>query len=172
MSISSFLDQVVLVGFFGLIIFAAISDISAYRIPNKICIGLVALFPVHVIVSPAPVNWLSALLVAAAVFLVGFVLFARGLVGAGDVKLLSATALWAGRPLIGQELVVMALLGGVLGAALMLVQVGRRYRAVGLVGMLAGSGGPSAVAEPAPKLPYGIAIAAGALYAGLQLLPG
>ena len=169
MSTEVYLDQILFVGFFALVICAALSDISAFRIPNKISLGLIALYPPHLLLSPVPVDWMRAFMVAGITFVVGFILFARGLVGAGDVKLLSATALWAGRPLIGTELVIMALAGGLLAVSAMLIQIVRRYRAEGLIGMLTPAGA-AASAAPSPKLPYGVAIAAGALYVGAQLM--
>jgi prepilin peptidase CpaA len=121
-----------------------------------ISIGLLALFPIHVWASPTPVDWISALLVAAAGFAVGFVLFARGLVGGGDVKLLSATMLWAGATLVASQLIIMALVGGALSVAAIAIHYFRRRTAD----------------AAAPKVPYGIAIAAGAGYAGMKLLIG
>jgi prepilin peptidase CpaA len=175
MSVNQFLNELLFACFFALVIYAALKDISAYRIPNMVCLGIVALFPAHMLVSPPPADWFGSLAAGGAVFLVGFALFARGLLGAGDVKLLAATALWAGKSLILSELAVMALAGGVMASGVMLVQIVRRYRAVGLIGVLlpqmAVAGKTENRSAAQPKLPYGVAIGAGALYAGLMLMP-
>ena len=75
-------------------------------------------------------------------------LFAAGAMGGGDVKLLTALALWLPPARFAQLLVVMALTGGVL--ALLCVMgptMKRRSRQ-----------------QPASAVPYGVAIAGGALW--------
>jgi hypothetical protein len=52
------------------------------------------------------------------------------------------------------------------------MQIVRRYRTEGLIGMLTPAGAAAGPAAPSPKLPYGVAIAAGGLYVGAQLLAG
>lgn len=158
-------NQFLVVCFFAMIIFAAINDAARFRIPNAVSLGLIILFPLHVLVSPVPIDWLSSLMTAGLVFGAGFILFSRGLMGGGDVKLLTAAALWAGAGLLLPLLVVMGLAGGVLAALAWLLQYARRYRAGGIPGLFMHD--PAAAA---PKVPYGVAIAAGAGYAGIQLL--
>jgi prepilin peptidase CpaA len=158
-------NQFLIFCFFAMIIFAAINDAARFRIPNAVSLGLIILFPPHVLVSPVPIDWLRSLMMAGLVFGAGFILFSRGLMGGGDVKLLTAAALWAGAGLLLPLLVVMGLVGGVLAALAWLLQYARRYRAGGIVGLLMRD-----PAVAAPKVPYGVAIAAGAGYAGIQLL--
>ena len=158
-------DQFLLICFFALIAFAALSDLRSFRIPNRISLALLALYPLHVLVSPVPVAWFMALAVASLIFVAGFTLFLCGMVGGGDVKLLAAASLWAGSALVLQLLVIMGLAGGALAGVALLVQSVRRYDAGGLVGVMVPD---SSIA--APKLPYGVAIAAGGFYAGLHLL--
>jgi prepilin peptidase CpaA len=142
--------------FFALILFAALSDASSFRIPNIVSLGLVVLFPVHVLISPSHVDWVGGVAVAAGAFTVGFILFSRGWVGGGDVKLLSATLLWAGSTLAAPQLLVMGLVGGVLAFGALVRS--RAHR--------------DPLDAAAPKVPYGVAIAAGAGYAGMKLLLG
>src|ERR1043166_1053662 len=75
---------------------AALNDVRTYKISNWLCLALVGLFPLYVLTAPQEVYWAQHLLVAGAVLMVGFAMFALGLLGAGDVKMLTATALWAG----------------------------------------------------------------------------
>ena len=114
------------------------------------------------------------------VLVVGFVLFACNWLGAGDVKLLAALALWAG-PAGTLGLVTWTALGGGVLAVIVLA-IDHRRRAVSTtqdVNALAGAtaeGGddptPAATAEDAETglpqgrrpLPYAAAIACGVVY--------
>ena len=129
---------------------AAVEDIRRLIIPNGLIVGLCVLWPVYI--ATAPMLTLAAAgtaaLYAAAVFLVGALLFSRGLIGGGDVKLLAAASLWAGRAGIVPLLVLTGLLGGILCLAL-LTPIGALVPAVrGTKPIL---------------VPYGVAIAAAAL---------
>ncbi len=137
---------------------AAISDLRRFRIPDECAMLLVALYPVHMLTSSLPVFAGGGLAVAIIVLAAGITLFAFDHMGGGDVKLMSALALWAGPALIFDFLIVMALSGGVmalfmisplrLGAALMLQRAGEGTLSANLL---------------AEKLPYGLAIAIGGL---------
>lgn len=98
------------------LLFAAFTDIRSRTISNKLtyAIGLAA-----------PLFWWSSGLalwpdvamqlgVALAVFAVVCGLFAIGLMGGGDVKLLTALALWIAPTPFMQLLIIMAIAGGVL----------------------------------------------------------
>jgi prepilin peptidase CpaA len=159
--------QFLMLCFFALILLAALNDIKEFRIPNKISLALLALYPLYVLSSPLPVAWLMALAIGSMVFVAGLTLFFCGLVGGGDVKFLAATSLWAGASLTLPLLVVMGLAGGVLGVTALGILYVRRYRSTGIAGVIV----PDTTIA-APKLPYGVAIAAGAFYAGTQLLAG
>jgi prepilin peptidase CpaA len=159
--------QFLMLCFFALIFLAALSDLREFRIPNKISLALLALYPLYVLTSPAPVGWLMALAVGSLVFMAGLTLFFSGMAGGGDVKFLAATSLWAGASLTLPLLVVMGLAGGVLGVTALGILYVRRYRSTGIAGVIV----PDTTVA-APKLPYGVAIAAGAFYAGTQLMAG
>lgn len=159
------LDRFALLLFLGLIAWAAYSDGVSLRIPNAISVGLVTLYPVHVAACPVAVDWLGALLVAALLFVAGVALFARGLLGGGDVKLLSAASLWAGPSLSPAFLTVMGLVGGLVASLIWLLsRVRQRQAAESPDRAISG-----VVAAPVEAVPYGIAIAAGAAYVGLCL---
>jgi prepilin peptidase CpaA len=95
---------------------------------------------------------LGAVGVALAVFLAGAVMFARGWLGGGDVKLLSAATLWAGPPQTFELLAATGVLGGVL--ALILLSPFGRYASAARSWLR-----QPAIAGP-PAVPYGVAIAA------------
>ena len=98
------------------LVFAAFTDIRSRTISNKLNIAIAVAAPVF--------WWTSGLAlcpdvaiqlgVAAAVFAVLCGLFAAGLMGGGDVKLLTALALWIAPGAFMQLLVIMAVAGGVL----------------------------------------------------------
>ncbi len=64
-------DTFVLVGFGVLIIWAAVSDIRDFIIPNRIVGAVLLLYPVHASASFVYVNWPADLMAAAIVFFVG-----------------------------------------------------------------------------------------------------
>jgi prepilin peptidase CpaA len=158
-------------GFLTMLGLAAFKDICERRIPNRLTGALAALYPVYVLVSPTPVAWLAALALAALVFAVGLGLFARALIGGGDVKLLAALSLWAGP----EQFVWFFLVTTLAGGALSLISLWCR-RWGGLVvaylatrGLVPASGRApalrdgSAGAPDRSTLPYGVAIAAGGI---------
>ena len=151
-----------LAGFAGLMATAAFEDLRRLIIPNGLILGLCALWPLHVVT--APVLTLAAAgtaaLCAAAVFIVGALLFSRGLIGGGDVKLLAAATLWAGPAATVSLLVLTGLLGGVL-CLLLLSPVGALIAAARPT--LGDPSGDPARGANRVLVPYGVAIAAAAL---------
>jgi len=152
------IHQFVVVCFFLTVAWAAIGDLRAFTIPNRLVLLTVGFFPAHVLASPVPIDWVSALMVAALTFFVGWFLFARGVIGGGDVKLLAAVALWCGPPLIAPFLLLVLASGGIL-AAIFLVHA--RF------GVSTEGGLTRALTTP---IPYGIAIAVGSAYVVGRLL--
>lgn len=150
-----------LAGFGGLMLVAAIEDLRRLTIPNQLILALCALWPLYVLANPTLIEVLGALGCAAAVFVVGALCFARGYVGGGDVKLLAATALWAGPYSTLQLLMLTGVLGGVL--ALFLLMPPGAYIATLARAKL--GPGPDADAESmtSTPVPYAIAIAGAAV---------
>ena len=146
---------------------AALYDVADYRIPNVISIALAALYPLFVLFGTVQPAWGTALIIAAAVFAAGLGLFAAGLMGGGDVKLMTVVALWAGPVHIVGFLMVTALAGGLL--ALIIISPLRSLLAHTVASM-----GGSAINQTlsGAVLPYGVAIAAGGAYVGVMLISG
>jgi len=136
-----------------LVILAAVSDARSFRIPNWIVLALLALFPLHVLLSPTPVLWQRNLIVFIGAFGIGYIGYLKNLAGAGDIKLLATILLWAGLAFAAECLFVTAIAGGVLAAGL----VGMTY----IRQRLAGQKQTTAMASS--PVPYGIAIALGGL---------
>ena len=176
-------------GLLTLLILAALTDLRARRIPNWLTAGTAALYPVYLVLTPTPTAWLAALGLALLVGVVGVVLFARGLLGGGDVKLIAAITLWAGLDHFAMFALVTTLTGGVLGLGSLWLQrwsplLQAHLAGIGLIAASARSeaAAPAASAEPAarpalglsapaaPTLPYGVAIAAGGVAVVIELM--
>jgi prepilin peptidase CpaA len=152
------LDILPLAGFAGLMAIAAVEDLRRLVIPNPVVLGLCGLWPLHLATAPGSTlaSGLGSAACAAAIFVVGALLFSRGFVGGGDVKLLAAATLWAGPGMTPALLALTALLGGALAIAKLSAAVLRGV--LGSTSTVAGIG----LARAAP-VPYGVAIAAAAL---------
>jgi prepilin peptidase CpaA len=98
-----------------LLLYVATIDVATRLIRNEICLALALLGLISHVASPMQI--VESLIVAAILFLLLLVIYTRGAIGGGDVKLLVALAL--GFPLTGviQLLTVTALAGGVLALA-------------------------------------------------------
>ena len=143
------------------VIVAALKDATSFTIPNWISAGLVlAFFPVALALR-LPMDALGMCALSAGVALVcGIGMFALGWCGGGDAKLLAACALWLGWPGVLTFLLATGVAGGLLAAGLMLARKGM----IGAL-MAAGPGWLGRLFQPDGDLPYGLAIAAGALIA-------
>lgn len=136
---------------------AAYKDATSMTIPNWISLTLIAGFFVML-----PFTWDGAamfgqhLLVGFTFFAVGFAMFAFGWLGGGDAKLLAATALWWTWPDALYFVVYVAVAGGVLALFLLL---GRKYLPVKVLT----SEWSHMMFKDQTKMPYGIAIATGAM---------
>ncbi len=150
----------------ALVLFAAVQDATTFIIPNWISLALVAaFFPAAATLHLPLLSVLGAVGVGVGFLVAGIVLFALRWIGGGDAKLFAACALWLGWPAAVAFLTWTALAGGVLALALL---SGRRWASY-YPGV-----GPSWFARlMAPKgdIPYGLAIAAGALAAFPSSLP-
>ena len=137
--------------------YAAASDLLTMRIANSVSLVIVAAFLGVALIAGMPLqDVLLHLAVGAALLVAGMLLFNLNLVGGGDAKLLAAAALWIGYDQLLPFLLCVTIFGGVL--ALLLLAY-RRLPAAALplpawaVRLHTAGGG----------MPYGIAIAAGAL---------
>lgn len=101
----------------GALIGAAWSDVRHYLIPNRMP-AAIALSYLLALPGMGWSVWLAGVATALVAFGVGAFLFARQWVGGGDVKLATATILWAG-PLLLADFVTMVSISGVVMAAVM-----------------------------------------------------
>jgi prepilin peptidase CpaA len=155
------MDQIaILITFPLLMIGAGIGDCLTYKIPNWL-VGLIGLlfFPAAVYAG-MPVGEIGWHLAAAAIVLTGcFILFCFGQFGGGDAKLLTVGALWIGMSPLLPFLIFVALSGGVLALVMKFWWLVRLNADVFKLDKLAKR------LKASIDLPYGVAIAGGALIA-------
>ena len=131
----------------GLLLAAGIEDARTREIANAKNAAIAALAPLWWWANGLGSSDIGVqLLVAAIVFAIFLVTFARGWMGGGDVKMISALALWLPLGGLVQMLMLMSVLGGAITVAMMLER--RWQRRIGEI-----------------EVPYGVAIAAAALLA-------
>jgi prepilin peptidase CpaA len=145
----------------ALFIAAAYGDIKSLRIPNNLAIAVAALGVLRLLVLGDLSAALYTVGASAIVFFVTFLLFWYGLLGGGDVKLLSATLLLVGYHDLVLFLFIMSICGAVVSLAILFIH---NYLPLCLGPRLA-----VLVANAKPAVPYGVAIAtAGTLTLLLQ----
>jgi prepilin peptidase CpaA len=135
---------------------AAASDAARLRIPNALIVYLLGGVMVAAVLSqPGWAGLAAHAAVGLAILVGGLILFARGWMGGGDVKLLAVTGLWLGPAATPALLILTALAGGVLTLAMIGLRFCGANRLVG--------GRIAALRDPMDRVPYGIAIAAAAI---------
>ena len=140
----------------ALLALAAGWDLASYTIPNALPLALLAVFILFVLVTGMTGSAFAWHLAAGlAGFAVGFALFAFGFIGGGDAKLFATVALWFGFADLGSYALVASVLGGALTLALLAL---RR-----LPLPLAGQPWLVRLHDARSGVPYGVALAAGAL---------
>lgn len=129
-----------------LLVVAAVIDVRTYTISNRLNVAIALLAPAFWWSTGQPLwpNVAIQLALAVGVFTLLALPFYLGMMGGGDVKLGAALALWFPPDAILGFLVIMSLAGGVLTLVVMIVHRLRKK-------------------EGRPEIPYGVAIAIGAL---------
>jgi prepilin peptidase CpaA len=138
-----------------LLIAAAIIDVRTFTISNGLNLTVALLAPLYWWSIGLPL-WPDAAIqvaVAAAVFAVLAATFYMGMMGGGDVKLAAAIALWFTPFATLKFLVIMSLAGGVLTIVVLLLHKNRGKAPI-----------DDDSAPARPEVPYGVAIAIGALW--------
>jgi prepilin peptidase CpaA len=89
-------SYVVLVLSAALLFYMAVSDLREFKIRNDLILVLGALFFVHAIVSGRWTELHWNLAVAAVAFALMLLCYSQGLMGGGDLKLMTVALLWTG----------------------------------------------------------------------------
>ena len=161
LTVTPALHMLVLAVFPALVITGGLKDLTTYTIPNWIPLSLIAAFPVAALLmgqSLPTIGWEAA--VGAGALVLGMVMFALRWIGGGDAKLFAAVGLWLGWPAALTFRAFTAIAGGALAVALL----GMRSAQVRPF-LPSGPGWLVRLAAPGENVPYGVAIAVGALIA-------
>jgi prepilin peptidase CpaA len=144
----------------AVLIAAGLKDATSMTIPNWTSIALIVAFiPAALLVGLTPVEFAVHLAVGFALLVVGAILFAFRIVGGGDAKILAVSALWMGWGAGPEFLLWTCVAGGLFTLALINVR-----KAASPYADMAG-GWVAQLLRPDGDIPYGVAIAIGALAA-------
>ncbi len=155
----------------GACVAAAYCDVRTHRIPNALsaalCIGGAV-----AAACQGPSAFLAFAAILAVLLFAGTVLHAGGFIGGGDVKLIAVSSAAIGAHEAVPFLIATVLSGGVL-ALIVATRHGQLRRTIVNVGALALpliAGVPPARISDGTKMPYALAILAGALFVTLSHL--
>jgi prepilin peptidase CpaA len=152
------LDLARLLLFPALMAFAAASDLFTMTISNRVSLALAAGFLVLAVASGMGLHdMLLHIGAGVAVLAIAFGCFSMGWVGGGDAKVAAAAALWFGFAHLMNYLLYASLFGGAL--TLLLLQ----FRQWPLPASFAGQPWLARLHAKETRVPYGIALAMGAL---------
>jgi len=137
-----------------LLILAALEDLWRLKISNWICGAIiVAAFVAVILAGPVAQLWQNVA-VFAGLLAVGTPLFAYGKMGGGDVKLFAATGLWFDLAGAGRMIVAVMIAGGFVAMFVLMLRVIKWSQE---------ARENFAILRPRGGIPYGVAIAVGAL---------
>jgi prepilin peptidase CpaA len=142
----------------GAVALAAALDLFTMRIPNRLsAVMVLAFLPLGLLAGLAPWELLNHVGAGLIGLLLGVLLFIPGWFGGGDAKLMAAIALWVGLDNLLPYVLYVALAGGFIASFFSLA------RSVPLPHFLLGQAWAHRLHNPMSGIPYGIALAAGAL---------
>lgn len=142
------------------LVVAAATDLAERRISNRLTLALALCYPlVAFTIGLGPGEIAQGVMVGIGLLAFGFALFAFNIIGGGDAKLIAAIGPWMGFAAFPEFMLFTAFAGGFLSIGVIALR--------GLRSQLA-AGGPAWLTRILPEeagLPYGVAIAAGGLFA-------
>ena len=154
-------EALLLLALVPVIVASAISDLRYLRIPNTHVLIALALF---VLAAPLAIGWAGLpprLLVAGITFAIGFALFAPGLIGGGDAKMMPVVMLFVPPPDLVQFLQLFAIALGVVSLGVLGVQRAPIFRRLAWESVQAHR-----------HVPVGLAMAASVILLGARPLLG
>lgn len=142
----------------GAVALAAALDLFTMKIPNRISAAMVLAFlPLALLAGLGPWDILDHVGAGLVGLLLGVLLFIPGWFGGGDAKLMAAIALWLGFDSLLPYVLYVALAGGFIATLFSMV------RSVPLPRAFLGEAWALRLHRTDAGIPYGIALAAGAL---------
>ncbi len=143
-----------------LMIIAGTGDALSMRIPNWLTLAIAILFFPMAFLTGMPWGMFGMhIAIGIAMFVAGFVLFALGLFGGGDAKLLAAAGLWLGWPDLMPFLVLTVFAGAILA-----ISVGA-WAVINMTSEIHDGSIFRRLGKIKPSVPYGYAFAIGAILA-------
>lgn len=142
----------------AILLAAALYDISSFTIPNRLVAILVCAWPIAA--AATDMTLMAALWAVAAAGLIlalCFFLFAFGKLGAGDAKLMAASALYVGADLAIPFILKTAMTGAIVALVLLF------FRRFPLPAVAYGQSWLADLHGRSRDMPYGVAIAAGGI---------
>jgi len=152
-------ESAVLLIFPFCMVYAAVSDMISMTIANRLSLFLAGSFVLFAFLAGLPLAEMGMhLATGTGVLVVTFALFALGVMGGGDAKLMAATAVWFGfDPSLVEYLTTSAVLGGVLTLALLIYRKSAWATFTGNNILL------RHFADAKAGIPYGVALGIGGL---------
>ena len=157
--------------FSAMMLWAAYSDLTSYRLSNRLCLTTALLYPLYLIAlyyeghGLALQTILITVGISAVIFLICAVFFALNFMGGGDVKFIPVVALWAGTAHILPFLFITSIVGGLIAFILIIknrIKASKYSKSSENINLSMSQKEESAV-------PYGVGIALGGLYIAYQL---
>ncbi|HEY3814654.1 MAG TPA: prepilin peptidase [Caulobacteraceae bacterium] len=143
-----------------LMIISALSDVTTMTIPNRVSIALVlGFYPTALLDGLSVQDVAISTGIGLALLVAGMGMFALRWVGGGDAKLFAAAGLWIGLPGLAPYLMWTTLAGGMFSLGLILMRNWMHPYAAGAPAWV------GRLLAPKGDVPFGVAIAAGALAA-------
>lgn len=154
----------------ALLVWGAVMDVRTARIPNRLVLAGLVLAPLAALAHGGLTGLGAALAAAGIALAIGFAGFALGAIGGGDAKFLMVGAALVGLPQLVPYLLAAGALGGLLAiavivrqrrgleATVMTLDLAKSAATLGRKGYRGRVGDEGRMA-----VPYGVAIAAGAL---------
>jgi prepilin peptidase CpaA len=151
-------EAAVLIVLPGAVAFAAAMDLLTMKIPNRISATMaLAFFPLALLAGLDAWAMTDHVAAGLLMLLLGVLLFIPGWFGGGDAKLLAAIGLWIGTENLAAYMLYVALAGGLIAATFF------SARSVPLPRVLLGEAWALRLHRHDSGIPYGLALAAGAL---------
>lgn len=150
------LQSLLFLAFVGPVLWAALWDVRTLTIPNHIPLTLLILWPLSWLATPWP-ETAQAMLWAMVIFLIGAVFFTLRWFGGGDVKFFSAVVLWTAPDRVFELIFLTAMAGGLLAMTM-----------ISPLGDIISSYNSAMAGRKKQAIPYGLAIAAAAIYIGIS----
>ncbi len=173
---SLYISVILVIVFAAIMVIAALSDFRYFLISNRLCLTLAILAPLFItsyIAGPQPIlllgsikfHLLATFAITCTILVVCSIFFGFGIMGGGDVKLITAASLWTGPVWTLEFLTVTALAGGIVTLAVMFLPENHE-QPIGEISHIVKNQDPII---PGIRVPYGIGIAFGGLFAAFQM---